>query len=60
MKNKEWIDEEFKDFDCGDKRLNRRFIEMAKSFALSPDETINKAMTNFADKKGAYWSAVVS
>jgi hypothetical protein len=54
MKNKDWVEEEFKDFDCGDKRLNRRFIEMTKVMALSPDETINKSMCDFADKKGAY------
>jgi hypothetical protein len=49
-----WIDDEFSGTDFGDKRLNNRFIDIAKKFNVRPDETINKSLDEFSDKKGAY------
>jgi len=50
----DWIKDEFAELDLGDKRLNERFIETASQLFLSPDETINKSMEEFSDKKAAY------
>ena len=49
-----WINNEFSDADFGDVRLKNRFIDIAEKFSLRPDETINKSLDNFCDKKGAY------
>ncbi len=45
---------EFSDLELGDKRLKNRFLGMAEKFSLRPDETINKSLENFSEKKGAY------
>lgn len=49
-----WIKTEFEGLDMGDKRLNERFLETAAQLFLSPDESINKSMEEFSDKKAAY------
>lgn len=54
MGEKDWLEKEFKNIDFGDKRLRDRFFSMANHFVRKPDETINKAMINFADKKASY------
>ena len=49
-----WIKNEFEGLDMGDKRLNERFLETATQLFLTPDESINKSMEEFSDKKAAY------
>jgi hypothetical protein len=49
-----WPENEFKNIDFGDKRLRDRFFSMTNLFFRKPDETINKTIINFAQKKGTY------
>jgi Transposase DNA-binding/Transposase Tn5 dimerisation domain len=49
-----WIEEEFSSLDMGDKRLKDRFLAVASSLSLNPDECINKSIESFSDKKAAY------
>ena len=54
MSFENWVETEFSDVDFGDIRLNNRFMDIARKFSLRPDETINKSLDKFSDKKGAY------
>ena len=54
MSHDNWLEKEFKNIDFGDKRLRDRFFSMANTFSRRPDETINKSLVNFAEKKGTY------
>jgi len=49
-----WTDIEFGLTDLGDKRLNKRLIEIAGRFADSPESPINQACCNWAETKAAY------
>ncbi len=49
-----WIDEEFKDVDFGDKRLNQRFLDTSNLLADRPELSINNAIEDFDSKKAAY------
>ncbi|NOT80636.1 MAG: hypothetical protein HOP07_16740 [Bacteriovoracaceae bacterium] len=54
MSESDWLEKEFKNIEFGDKRLRDRFFSMANIFSRRPDETINKVVVNFADKKATY------
>jgi Transposase Tn5 dimerisation domain/Transposase DNA-binding len=54
MSDSDWLEKEFKNIEFGDKRLRDRFFSMANNFSRRPDETINKAVVKFADKKATY------
>lgn len=49
-----WAENELKQCDLGDKRLNQRLIRLADSFSKTPESPINQACQNWADTKAAY------
>jgi hypothetical protein len=49
-----WADDEFKEVDLGDKRLNSRLIKLCDSFSESPESPINQACADWAETKAAY------
>ncbi len=49
-----WAEQEFALLDLGDKRLNKRLIDLANKFAAQPQAPINQACEDWADTKGAY------
>ena len=49
-----WADDEFKEVDLGDKRLNSRLIKLCESFSESPESSINQACSDWAETKAAY------
>ena len=49
-----WIENEFKQINCNDTRLNRRFIKVAQSMMASPSDNIHQAMEDWTESKGAY------
>lgn len=51
---KTWILTEFKDFSCGDKRLDNRFLTVASDACENPAAPINQASEDWAAAKGAY------
>jgi hypothetical protein len=51
----EWISEEFKDLDLGDKRLVDRFINVMSAFDLKPEGCINRIFKDEgSSRKAAY------
>lgn len=54
MLNQHWVDEELGTADFGDKRLNKRFIVMAKKFDQSPEERIPKVFVHWSEAKAVY------
>ena len=50
----DWCRDEFGNIDFGDKRLNRRFIEVAVGLSKRPSGTINRACGNWSSSKAAY------
>ena len=50
---KHWINEEFKDLNFGDKRLNDRFLKTMKTFNLRPDGCINRIFKDEAAARKA-------
>jgi len=49
-----WCQDEFKLFQCGDKRLNLRIIGIAQNLLEKPLASLNFASENWADAKAAY------
>ena len=49
-----WAEDEFKEVDLGDKRLNSRLIKLCDSFSESPESPINQACADWAETKAAY------
>jgi len=49
-----WAEREFISANLGDKRLNKRMIEIAKAFMNKPEAQIPQAAGNWARAKGAY------
>lgn len=49
-----WSYEEFKMISFGDKRIDRRFIKVAKELSAKPLAPINQACETWADTKAAY------
>jgi hypothetical protein len=49
-----WATEEFADLDLGDKRLNRRLVKLAETFARQPLPAIPAACGGWADTQAAY------
>lgn len=49
-----WAAEEFVDLDLGDKRLNRRLVKLAETFARQPLPAIPAACGGWADTQAAY------
>ena len=49
-----WAEREFIGINLGDKRLNKRMVEIAKAFMNRPEAQIPQAMGNWAGAKGAY------
>ena len=49
-----WAEQEFVDAHLGDKRLEKRMIEIAKAFMEHPEAQIPQAMGNWARTKAAY------
>jgi hypothetical protein len=54
MLNQHWVDEELGAANFGDKRLNKRFIAMAKKFDQSPEQSIPKAFVDWSQVKATY------
>lgn len=52
--NKDWVESEFKIVDLGDKRLNKRLMEISENFANEPESPINQASKNWSETKAAY------
>jgi hypothetical protein len=51
---KSWILNEFKEFNCGDGRLDNRFVTVASDALENPSARINHASSDWAAAKGAY------
>lgn len=49
-----WVLREFKEFSCGDKRLDNRFATVATDALENPAVSINQASEDWAATKGAY------
>ena len=49
-----WAEREFLRANLGDKRLNKRMVEIAKAFMSCPEAQIPQAMGDWAGTKGAY------
>jgi hypothetical protein len=49
-----WCEYEFETIDCGDPRINRRFIQTAQKLSERPVASINMACESWARAKGAY------
>jgi hypothetical protein len=49
-----WVEEEFKNINLGDERLNKRFLATASLLADSPCGTVNQSIMTPKDKKAAY------
>jgi hypothetical protein len=49
-----WSEEEFQGISLGDKRIDKRFISVAKSLSNQPQVPINQACEDWADTKAAY------
>jgi len=49
-----WIIEETKSIDLGDKRLNKRYAEILNSFSSKPNHSVPAACNGWAETMGAY------
>jgi hypothetical protein len=49
-----WASEEFADLDLSDKRLERRLLKLAETFARQPTASIPAACGGWAETRGAY------
>lgn len=49
-----WAESEFGIVDFGDKRLSKRLLKIADSFANSPERSINQACDDWHQSKAAY------
>lgn len=49
-----WVNEEFKNLNFGDERLNKRFLSTAALLADAPCGTVNQSIIAPKDKKAAY------
>jgi len=49
-----WSEEEFSRVDLGDKRLNKRLINLCESLSDAPESPINQACEDWAETKSAY------
>jgi hypothetical protein len=49
-----WAEQEFGIVDFGDKRLSKRLLKIADSFANSPESSINQACQDWHQTKAAY------
>ena len=49
-----WIDEEFETIDLGDKRLNKRFIQIVESLGFAPGRTIPQSFKSWGEIKACY------
>lgn len=52
--HKSWAAEEFSEADLGDKRLNRKLVELSNCFSEAPQSPINQACSDWAETKAAY------
>ncbi len=50
----DWISNEFNSFTCGDERLKKRLIKIAKAKFSFPTASLNEACGSWGDAKGAY------
>ena len=50
----EWVAQEMQGVDLGDRRLNRRLIQMVTAFSARPEESVPQASGSWAATKGAY------
>jgi IS4 transposase len=50
----EWISEEFKKLPLGDKKLDKRFVKTMNILSNRPEDSINRAIGDWKDKKAAY------
>ena len=51
---KNWAEEEFSEFCCGDKRLDQRFLKIANELSGKPTSPINHACDDWAATKATY------
>lgn len=49
-----WAAEEFAKVDLGDKRLNKRLINLCDRFSDAPESPINQACEDWSETKAAY------
>lgn len=49
-----WVEEEFKTIDLGDKRLNNRLIHIVETLGLAPGRTIPQSFRSWAEIKACY------
>ena len=49
-----WVEKEFANLKLGDKRLVNRFKKVCLDLSMSTEGTVNRSISNWADKKGCY------
>ena len=49
-----WVEDEFKNVDLKDKRLNDRLIKTTELLSARPSQSINRSIDDYKDKKAAY------
>ncbi len=49
-----WAESELGEADFGDKRLTKRFVQVAKDLAAKPEGSVPQACASWASTKGAY------
>ena len=54
MENEQWTAVELSAAQFGDKRLNQRFLKMAKAFDHKPESSIPEVFEQWGDTKAAY------
>ena len=53
-KASDWVNEEFKSICFGDRRINDRFLQVARTMSEQPENTICRAMEYWSEAKAAY------
>jgi len=49
-----WVEEEFRGIELGDRRLEKRFYRMGEQLSARPEAYINQACEDWKDAKAAY------
>ena len=50
----DWVEQEFKSIDIGDKRLNKRATKVLKSFIGNPEQSIPSTFQSWSETKAVY------